>query len=471
MDVLSAAFGLLAQTLAAWLLVRAALGRGDPLLRAGASWLLFAALTSSTAFVGMASGLTANGLDALLPAIALVAAIAVAHRVPPAAPATAPPDDDAPPLPPGLVTAAMRLGLGLAVTGAAVYTLHCTEGDVDAWAMWNTKAALLAGRGADWPATAALLQDHYHPDYPLLLPAFHAQWLRMVGGPSVPVQIAIAWAFTLAGLLLLHGLLLRLRGVGWARLGALVLGATPWYWSVGIGQMADVPLGGYALGALGLAALALRQETPPRAHLLLAGAFAAAAAWTKNEGMLFLLALGLAALLPLRALGLARWRRLALPFAAGAAPVLAVTLWFKATIAVDNDLVAAAADGDLAALLLDPARWVAVAAFAFAELSKLGNGLFWVVAAAVLVSRWRAPQLPVRDAGTGWIAITMALWFAGYLLVYVVTPHDLQWHLSTSLRRLLVQLWIPGVLALLLARGAPTPVSARAAPPAAGPAR
>jgi hypothetical protein len=33
------------------------------------------------------------------------------------------------------------------------------------------------------------------------------------------------------------------------------------------------------------------------------------------------------------------------------------------------------------------------------------------------------------------------LMLAGYFLVYVITPYDLEWHLNTSLSRLFVQLW------------------------------
>ena len=45
--------------------------------------------------------------------------------------------------------------------------------------------------------------------------------------------------------------------------------------------------------------------------------------------------------------------------------------------------------------------------------------------------------------------IIICLTFLAYLSIYVITPHDLQWHLITSLERLLHQLY-PAFLLLSL---------------------
>jgi hypothetical protein len=51
---------------------------------------------------------------------------------------------------------------------------------------------------------------------------------------------------------------------------------------------------------------------------------------------------------------------------------------------------------------------------------------------------------------------TLVLTVCGYFVLYVVSPYDLSWHLTTSAERLVVQLWPPAVFAaLLLARGEP----------------
>jgi MFS family permease len=48
----------------------------------------------------------------------------------------------------------------------------------------------------------------------------------------------------------------------------------------------------------------------------------------------------------------------------------------------------------------------------------------------------------------------LGLMLAGYIGVYLTTPHDLDWHLATSLDRLLVQVWPMAVVAVFLQLGA-----------------
>ncbi len=47
------------------------------------------------------------------------------------------------------------------------------------------------------------------------------------------------------------------------------------------------------------------------------------------------------------------------------------------------------------------------------------------------------------------ITVAMAA-IAGYFLVYLVTPHELDWHLRTSLHRLFAQLWPAAVFTMVL---------------------
>ena len=55
----------------------------------------------------------------------------------------------------------------------------------------------------------------------------------------------------------------------------------------------------------------------------------------------------------------------------------------------------------------------------------------------------------LKNMGTGLrtVLLTLVIMTAGYYGVYTITPHDLDWHLRTSLWRLVVQLW-PAVLFL-----------------------
>jgi hypothetical protein len=46
--------------------------------------------------------------------------------------------------------------------------------------------------------------------------------------------------------------------------------------------------------------------------------------------------------------------------------------------------------------------------------------------------------------------LVLALMLAGYFLIYIITPHDLAWHVESSLSRLLLQLWPLFVLAYFM---------------------
>ena len=44
---------------------------------------------------------------------------------------------------------------------------------------------------------------------------------------------------------------------------------------------------------------------------------------------------------------------------------------------------------------------------------------------------------------------------AGYTAIYIITPHDLRWHLATSLERLMLQLWPSLIFAVFMLVRAP----------------
>jgi hypothetical protein len=48
----------------------------------------------------------------------------------------------------------------------------------------------------------------------------------------------------------------------------------------------------------------------------------------------------------------------------------------------------------------------------------------------------------------------IALMFAAYFAIYVITPHDLTWHVKTSMDRLVLQWW-PSFLFLFFLVAAP----------------
>src|SRR6185312_14052577 len=126
-------------------------------------------------------------------------------------------------------------------------------------------------------------------------------------------------------------------------------------------QDADTPLGFYFLATLVLLVLHDRRVSegrPSRGLLLLAGLAAGLAAWTKNEGMLFLIAVvAVRFVVEARARG---WRlpvREAVIFGLGALPILLVLVYFKTQPAPANDLVVGQGLRETSARLLDLRRY------------------------------------------------------------------------------------------------------------------
>jgi hypothetical protein len=219
-----------------------------------------------------------------------------------------------------------------------------------------------------------------------------------------------------------------------------------------------VALAGFAWSAAG----AIRRD----AALVAAGALAlACAVATKNEGALWLLAATAGATALARVGGsslasaLGAGVRCALPgllvFAAwratcarlGVAGTLPAELRFDLLGARAGELVAA-----LGSFLAEPQRAIALGACALATLALAGGAL-----------RTRAARAAALLAAP-------AVYLAGLSLVYLATPHELAWHLTTSLPRTLFGLapacLVAASFAPSLARANPAsePISTRSLP-------
>ena len=253
------------------------------------------------------------------------------------------------------------------------------------------------------------------------------------------------------------GGLARLRGgTAGAVAGVTLLGA-PFYVGQSAAQCADVPVSAFVALSASLLALAVSEDRHAgreRVTLALAGAAASLAAWTKNEGLLFVLAGGLALVLVdhRQARLEARLRRLGW-FLVGSSPVLVAARLVQVVVRRSRTTSSRPASLDsVMSRVTDIGRYLRVAGAMATEPFTVGkwNGLPIVLAGA---TAW------LRIGGLPTAARLPALWLAtvlaGFFAVYVLTPHGLDWHLVTSLDRLYVQLWPLAVLAAFLAMGDP----------------
>jgi hypothetical protein len=322
------------------------------------------------------------------------------------------------------------------------------RGGWDAWAIWNLRARFLyrAG-GIAWRDGFTEVLAWSHPDYPLLLPAFVARGWKLLGRESSSIAIALGCFFTFGCAGVTTATLGILRGARQGILAGLALAATPFLYVQGAMQCADVPLAFFILATL--ACLAVADRFHSRGFAAIAGVAAALGGWTKNEGLLWFGAL-------LLARAIVTHRRLMPSLLAGALPVLAPILFFKARIATASDVFGAAGRSGMMARALDPARYHLIAREAIRHVLSFGPllfGGFAILAVYVAVAGLRRDKRDRDILRTGVLALSFTT--LGYGAIYLLRPLDLGWLLGTSADRLLLQLWPGMVFVAFLACRAP----------------
>jgi hypothetical protein len=325
-------------------------------------------------------------------------------------------------------------GLLLALHGAT--TDWNPHGHWDAWWFWNPRAAYLtdaqewrqAFRGEQYgtPFTVPVA----HSDYPPFLPLLNAlcrSWLQS-SSDLVPYAISMLALLLCCSLLFLE-LLRRHLLVGTAAL--LFLGSQVHFVKLGAAQIADCWMALFVLMAVVAGRAAAHREsfwTP-------AGLALGLALWMKNEGMLILLCF-----LLVNAGSLLRNRRSILLLGKGlVVPLLAWGL-FKGLLAPANDIVQGAETG-LAARLLASERYLEIWQLTRRQIELYYPALPWLLAAFALCCL-------LRRRGPGRYGWMLLLIWAGYCGIYLISPHDLGWHINTSADRLVAQLY-PTLLFLL----------------------
>ncbi len=365
----------------------------------------------------------------------------------------------------------LRLAIGwsfaaalfIAIAGLVSETLAAPEGRWDARAIWNLRARFLLLSGDEWRQAFAPTFDH--TDYPLLVPASVARWWTFLGNDAAWAAAGIGIAFTLATVALVVTLLGARRSGSLGLLAGIVLLGTVRFLRCGASQYADVPLAFFFLATIALLNLYDEQRDGEQRQpnipvrlgrlLSLAGLTAGLAAWTKNEGMLFLaITLAVRAATAWRQLGFRQALSECGCFLAGAAPPLLVLIVFKSQIPASNDLIASQGLNATTQRLLDPLRHLAIWRGGLEGFLQVAQAYAVVIPVCfLLLGRHRVLAGTTRHLRFS--AAIMGLMLVGYYAAYLTTPYDLNWHLSTSVDRLLVQLWPLVVLAAFSQMRAP----------------
>jgi hypothetical protein len=367
----------------------------------------------------------------------------------------------------GICAAAALIFLLLDFQAAVSANPH---GEWDAMSIWSLRGRLLSSGGDLWGrAVSSEIGGHMtgaaHPGYPLFLSGFLALlWIAdgtAIGTWDQAVPITVSLLVSVSALALLVSSLAARKSVSLGVLAGLVLLASEVFASQVSAQYSDLLQGLAFLTTLVLLEAA-DDSGSPRA-IVAVGLAAGLSAWIKNEGLSFSIA----------ALGVAAWRFRSpglQGLAIGAIPGLAAVAVLKLFIAQGSDSVLPHSVGATAARVAEAGRWWQAALGFGKAIYDAGGGLTHpVLLCAVLAFALRFVP-PAESRAKLWLWIPVAVTAAAEYSLYLITEANLDWHISTSISRLVAQLW-PSLIWLFflqlrapeeLVEVAPTPVPVHA---------
>jgi hypothetical protein len=337
-----------------------------------------------------------------------------------------------------ILAVVFAIGLGWSVGSSVIHVERYPNGLTDGWNIWNSHAKYLAAGGKTWTVD---IQNTAHPDYPLLLPGVVVHAWRYIGSNSPDATGFVGILFELSAVGILAATLIKLRSPTVGMLMALVLIGSPEYIHNAASEYADVPLSVFIVSTIALICLYESEESKPVGLIALSGFMAGCAAWTKNEGVPFTLATIAVLLLPVFWSPSATVRRIA-GFAAGLALPLAAIVYFKVTIALPNDLFDNRTSADLIAKISDPSRYLLIFKSYILTGWTFGGWAFnpFLPILAFIGLSGVDRSISRSFSWRGGVAIVAMLQVV-YFVIYVITPLELNYHLRSSMDRLLMHVW------------------------------
>lgn len=332
----------------------------------------------------------------------------------------------------------------LSVLYFLLISMNSKHGGWDAWAIWNMRARFLFRSGDQWKDAFSAIYAWSHPDYPLLIPINISRGWNYLGNDTVIVPITIAFLFTFLTIGLMVSSLSYTRSPNHGILAGLVFMGFTKFIQNGATQCADIPFAFYLLATIVLFYLDDKAKKKDHNYLILAGTMAGLGAWTKNEGLLLVLSVFIAyVLMTISKISWRQYLKELRAFIIGLFPIVILLAYFKFQLVPSNDLVAGQAINTTTARLLDLSRYVVVGKTFFLEFFEILKGRIIIFPALFLFLGFSSSRIFKKNNYQSIIILLLML--SGYFMVYIITPHDLNWHLNTSLERLFLQL-LPSVI-------------------------
>ncbi len=319
----------------------------------------------------------------------------------------------------------MGVGVLLFMFNLISVSFQFPHGRMDAWSNWNVVSRFIYLGGADWKNT--FLRNFDHPDYPLMMTISNAITWAHIEKTSIwgPISFHFLVALSTAGLL--FSLVNIFKGMQQASLAALFFMMQPSVAANAMSQYADFPFSYLLLAAGG--ALLLYFLTDDARLVLLSGFFTGLSPWMKNEGFVTVIAFTLM----WGILSFQKGRFTFRNYLIGLAVPITIVILFKLFLSPPNDLLAA--KRNLLEQITAMERYAIIIRSAGRTLWNLGEGPIPLIGLIILYGAL-AGRSGEHVAGLWTIGAVILIQLSAYFVVYLITPHDLEWHLVTSMNRL-----------------------------------
>jgi hypothetical protein len=324
-------------------------------------------------------------------------------------------------------------------------TIQSPHGLWDAWSCWNLNAKFISNAPHEWPHLFHQMNPiDFAPDHPLLQKAFIAHCWLLMQNENVWVPVVSSFIFTFCTIGLLSSSVKFFTNKTEGLIAGLIMLCTPFFMVMGDSQYADNTVGFFYFATIVLLTFARRSGTIQPRLLIAAGITSGLAAWSKSEGLMFIVCLFASQLVLVffknnRKQLFSELKYLVL----GMLPILILVAYFKIAIAPPNRIVTQ--EGGIPyAKLMDPARYKIAFDWFVHQFNVFGKwslpfNIWWLFLLGIVFRGGINLKENIPSIISNFILISLML--IGFFLVELITPRDLVWYLSTSVHRLLFQLF------------------------------
>jgi hypothetical protein len=305
----------------------------------------------------------------------------------------------------------------------------------DAVAIYAIKAkAFYLKGGIDRGILTDVSYKDSHQDYPLLLPLAECFVYRVFGFLNDHLVKIIFPLYFSSAIAIFYFILRRFIERRGSILLAFMLSSVPQFAAFGTNGYADLLISCYYTAALLYLFVWMKERKP--CYLMISALMSFSAIWTKNEGwMLFLVnAVVLTLFLMKDKAAVTKKVFIFAGYAAGVIMLILPFVIFKNRLGLESDIISRDT--------LTPARMLG-------NIDRLGpifyeyqKHLFgpkrWNLAWLAVLSVFILKAKEIFKDEKAYLALAIILCLTGYTAIYIITPHGLGWHLSTSASRLLL---------------------------------